>query len=809
MSQPEQARPGKRMRIRQRRADDELWTLVPDRAAPTPANAQPKAKAVVPDSGSPMWSNAGGIFQPDAQNPVPVSLPDALLPQQPPNPILGQPLLNLPTFAGISALVFDPSSDQPTLARASPTASTSATVTPATRRPATMSAFVTSPSASTTTSVSSSSVTSPSPTIVTQTRSSTATSSSVLLTTAIITASRSTSASIPSSATASAASASASPTSFLATIASSPVSITITVLVCVGILALVIAFLFFFIRRCQRRRKKRRLGDILASEFGSPRHDPSSMSEWATPGPGWTDKYYGEQIGGRMVGGASLSGSAGRPAEARDEEEYWQSGLGMGMEGGYGVARSLSQQRRTNEWANRHAEQDLARRASWEEIPYAGGEHVLEHTHVLDYAGGHGFVAPAPPPQAIVRDRSELDLPQGQLAPPQALHPTRPRPLQATSYSSYASESTYPVDEIGDIEAEQKELAETMSALDLGPGQRLDTTSPPAQTTWRDSLDWVMGSAADLIGSKLLARNGSADTLVASPPKKVGEDRFTQRPPSIRIPRPAADPRTISDQFTPLSPSYGDRFLNPTRSEPRPPTLSRQSSMISLTSSADFATTNQHGTFAQGARSRLFDAALAKNAQLEDEMEVLNDIAATMMSRQTTEVTHASELPSNASSPYARFEPATLSAGKFVSSPVDMSPSSSVSTSSSFTYRPSPPQPTNELEVPLSSDMRKGWSASSIDSKASFDAFGRGNLTPRQYHERLRMSRQRTMSKRRTTRKAAAMGPGPSMTSISTFDDSQDEYFEWQHPSNGRHDAVRELMVERRRRSDEFEESLL
>lgn len=47
-------------------------TLAANRDRQSPS-AQPKAQAVVTDSTSPFWSNAGGIFQPDAQNPMPVS----------------------------------------------------------------------------------------------------------------------------------------------------------------------------------------------------------------------------------------------------------------------------------------------------------------------------------------------------------------------------------------------------------------------------------------------------------------------------------------------------------------------------------------------------------------------------------------------------------------------------------------------------------------------------------------------------------------------------------------------------------------
>ncbi|GAA5975606.1 hypothetical protein JCM5350_002666 [Sporobolomyces pararoseus] len=782
-----------------------------------PANASPKAKAVVGDSSnSPFWSNAGGIFQPDAQNPIPISPANAPALQQLPN---GLPLasLSLPitgSVPAISALVFDPSFMQQTATLNPPTSPSSQSQT-LRRVPSPPSATLPSSSFAFQSLLRTSE-----PTTVTETRSTLATSSSLLLTTALVSASQSSispstspTPSVQSSSTSAApASASSSPTNFFATLGSSTVNITITVLVCVGILALIIAFLFFFIRRCQRRRKKRRLGDILGSEFGSPGGNGfSGMSEWATPGPGWTEKYYGEQIGGRMVGstGHGIGGGGGRSSSAGhgDEVEYWQRDYtgAMGVEGGYGVARTLSQDRRTSEWANYRreggeGENEIVSRESLGDADDGG---IAYQTHILEY-GSHEYAAPAHPPPATIRPRSEPDFTL--LAPPAPTNRprSRPQPVPSHSYSSYASESMYPVDEVGDIEAEKKELSDTMSALNLGGSNRNDNSNtPPTQSSWRDSLDWVMGSAADLIGSKLLARGGSADTLVASPAKKENKehDHFTERPPSIRIPRQAVDPLEVSDQFTPLSPSYGDRFLDPSQSNPTPCLLSRQSSMTSLTSSANFMTTNQQGTFAQSARSRLFDASVAQHAQDKDEMEILDDLAAAMMSRQTTNYTNTSELPPSLP---PLFDVTPLSTSRrFVSSPVDMSRTSSASTSSSFTYRPSPPS--NPFLTPP--EMRQARSTSSMDSKSSFDAFGRGTLTPREYERKLSMSEARKRNRENRV-VAPTIEHCSSLNSISTFNEYDTDYFtEGRSPET--EEKARELLGERRRRSAEFEESLV
>ncbi|GAA5953077.1 hypothetical protein JCM3765_007402 [Sporobolomyces pararoseus] len=788
-----------------------------------PANASPKAKAVIGDSSSsPFWSNAGGIFQPDAQNPIPISPANAPVLQQLPSavPQASPPPPNTGGNPAISALIFDPSNMQQTATLNPPTSpsSPSQTIRRAPSPPS--SALLSSSFAFQPLSATSLSSTPPNPATVTQFQSTFSISRSLLLTTALVSASQSSispsassSVSIEANSTSAAsASASSSPTNFFATLGSSAVNITITVLVCVGVVALVIAFLFIFIRRCQRRRKKRRLGDILGSDFGSPGGNGfSGMSEWATPGPGWTEKYYGEQIGGRMVGSTGHGiGGGGRTSSAGHGEkvEYWQrdftgAGTTMGMEGGFGVARTLSQGRRTSVWANYRrggeGETELDSRDPLEEAEDGG---MAYQTHILEY--GSGFAAPAPPPPATIRPRSEPDF--ALLAPPPSTDRprSRPQPVPSHSYSSYASESMYPVDEAGDIEAEKKELSETMSALNLGGSHRNDNSdTPPTKSSWRDSLDWVMGSAADLIGSKLLARGGSADTLVASPLKKENQedDHFTKRPPSIQIPRQAVDPLAVSNQFTPLSPSYGDRFLDSSQTNSDPCLLSRQSSMMSLTSSANFTTTNQGGTFAQSARSRLFDASVAQHAQDEDEMETLDDLAAAMMSRQTTSFTNTSELPPTLP-PIFDITPLSTSR-RFVSSPLDMSRSSSASTSSSFTYRPTPPQ--NPFLTP--SEMRQTRSTSSMGSQSSFDAFGRGILTPRENQRKLSMSEARKR-KRENRVVASQIEPCPSLTSISTFNDYETDYFS-DRRNTETEEKARELMRERRRRTSDFEESLV
>jgi hypothetical protein len=224
--------------------------------------------------------------------------------------------------------------------------------------------------------------------------------------------------------------------------------------------------------------------------------------------------------------------------------------------------------------------------------------------------------------------------------------------------------------------------------------------------------------------------------------------------------------------------------------------------MTSLTSSANFATTNQQGTFAQSARSRLFDASVAKHAQDEDEMEILDDLAATMMSREPTNITNSSEIPPSLPEiPYPRFDPTPLSISRrFVSSPVDMSRTSSASTSSSFTYRATPPQ--DPFLTPP--EMLQGMSTSSMGSQGSFDGFAQGGR-----HRQLSLSRQRTLSqKKRKEKKALAMEPAQSLTSISTFEDNDVDY--WTSVTNRERDAkASELIGERRRRSREFEESLV
>ncbi|GAA6058779.1 hypothetical protein JCM10212_001895 [Sporobolomyces blumeae] len=787
----------------------------PSRAASS--NAGPKAHAVLGSDAldDPFWANAGGIFRPDAQHPEPVSSllqDDDQGQDSSPNVAVSPPprtIADLPpsAIAGISALLLDSSRlATPTVARTVATLSTVPT------------ASSPSPTLSTALAASSASVSQPAsiPSTVVTTESSIAISSSAVTTTTFVSSSsESTAEPSPSSAVAASSTGAVAPAvtanpNFFTVLGSSPANIAITTLVCVGILALLIAFLFFFIRRCTRRRKKQRMGDLFLLDDDEGRH----ARGWETPGPGWTEKYYGEQIGGRMVGGGRGGAStrsasdSGRPVpeswagEGREPGYEVGDVLAMQYEGGWGIARRLSQQR--------HDEQHRSQQAhEWSAYPHDDG---IVDTHVLDYE----FPAPAPP-STLYHPGSMLPPPPS-IPPPAAVRPepyagTRldepatmppPRPsFLTTSYPSNVSESEYPPDELEDAEKrehlardEQDELAQTMADLNLSSGlneyhsytRRDPALLPPIEAdepvpragpptngsgSWRDSLDWVMGSAADLIGSRLLSRNGSDDTMVDSATKSTrksstssqsgDEDKYTRRRPRTSIVRPlrlhVKDPRTVSDAFTPLSETFGDKFLLPRSPRRDVPgsgqgplgstSLTRESSIVSFASSTAAARplTTLDGFGPQGTRNRLFTAATAHNANVklstaarpnnfacypppsdlgvdndeDEQVEVLDSIATLMMTRGSSpggEGGSAPVLGSN-KSPYGSYLSSTaprrspsssipsyespslplavLDASSprrtktFYSSPDQyMTRSDSRSTSSSFTYRPSP-----------------------------------------------------------------------------------------------------------------------
>lgn len=73
--------------VANREQNTESHSATRPRPSATVANAQPRAQAVVAEEDSPFWSTAGGIFHPDAQNPMPVSSSDVQALEQLPDSV--------------------------------------------------------------------------------------------------------------------------------------------------------------------------------------------------------------------------------------------------------------------------------------------------------------------------------------------------------------------------------------------------------------------------------------------------------------------------------------------------------------------------------------------------------------------------------------------------------------------------------------------------------------------------------------------------------------------------------------------------
>ncbi|GAA5890627.1 hypothetical protein JCM5296_004320 [Sporobolomyces johnsonii] len=609
-----------------------------------------------------------------------------------------------------------------------------------------------------------------------------------------------------SSSTAASAVATAAPVSFFQTLGSSPANIAITTLVCVGILAVAMGVLAFFIRRCHRRRKRRMLGDILGSDAGTP------GNEWATPGPGWTEKYYEDPLERHM-------------AESElDPEAIWerrQSGMygGEGIGAGAGWSAYEHDGRHvSNDWTTFGGEQGWTDMG--DEAVRRGSEHPLDYAHGQEMYQQHPAMPPMPAMTPQPYDGANNHL----AVPPPAV---RPHPLRTNAYPSYSSESQYPVDEVDDQQQPASPHTHALHDSETGSLPAVTTTSPQ-QTTWKDSLDWVMGSAAELIGSTLLARGGSSGSSdEEKEPKTAEQDRYTtyRKPSPITVP-PVADPRTIPASFTPLSANYGSRFLDPSSSAgmpavPQPAVsrapLSRQHSVASLTSSAAYFAVAQDGQMARGLRSRLADAAG------EPASSAMDKRAST-----STSSTLSWGGASSAAPPIPHFSPIPFSARRLAAPALEIAPSTS-SSSSSATYRPSRTGPARKPSMYLQPPaMRRSASSATTSSfassigRASLDAFGAraGTPTPREYHRRLSASRRKTMSKRPRApakRESGGSGSGSSEEGGSSAEELSDSSRAARERIRNARKSVQEeraraLLTERRRRSegdDELRRSLV
>ncbi|GAA5967290.1 hypothetical protein JCM11641_000503 [Rhodosporidiobolus odoratus] len=376
---------------------------------------------------------------------------------------------------------------------------------------------VASPAASSTTSLALVALASPSAPPMHSSASTAASQDSDLITPSSTTHLSASPASASASAPAAAQRDAGSPSAFFHSIGKSPAKIALTSFVSAAILAVLLGFLAFFIRRCHRRRKKDMLGDLLGHEGG------------VSPTPDWTEKY-----GDFQVGGLPRSPPFGQ-SPGVEPDEVWRRRL------------SAMEENAAAEGAGD------AEGAAW--LPNNGGD-LAEPRRNSEATIGTDILYPSR--AGSFAQHPSASLPFGALPnrlssslPPQPSHPaTTSQALQANISSDSASR--YPITPLSPSFAPvyQRETENPFSpnpaspVSSLSPGRRepAEAMSEPATRSasggWRTGLDWVMGSAAGLMESTFGAKAEPGDLEKGdfAPPNRP-EDRFTtfpRRQPSVK-----------------------------------------------------------------------------------------------------------------------------------------------------------------------------------------------------------------------------------------------------------------------------------
>ncbi|BGP14595.1 hypothetical protein JCM10213_001943 [Rhodosporidiobolus nylandii] len=320
-------------------------------------------------------------------------------------------------------------------------------------------------------------------------------------------------------------------TSFFRNLGSTPGNIALTSLVCAGILAVLLGVLAFFIRRCHRRRKKELLGDLLGTEGG------------ASPKEDWAEKY------ADFEGHTPTLQIGGQPAESPgfEPDEVWRRRLTLLEDNAVAVAPvSMA-------GVGAQDSSEGARRASDEtvgtDILYPSRAASFTHDAVIP---GSSYLSFPLPPHRSFPDPSHLQPPPSR----PSSYPLDPN-LSANSASQYSTRSPTPLSpSFAPVYQRQPAaplspppasypsevlLQSTSSAPVAIRTERAESTSPPTQASWRDSLNWAMGSAAGLVSSALGGRtasgNGSDEEKGDFGGAAGGSDRFTtfpRRQPSMR-----------------------------------------------------------------------------------------------------------------------------------------------------------------------------------------------------------------------------------------------------------------------------------
>ncbi|GAA5884659.1 hypothetical protein JCM6882_005337 [Rhodosporidiobolus microsporus] len=436
--------------------------------------------------------------------------------------------------------------------------------------------------------------------------------------------------------------------SFFSKLGKSPANIALTTIVSVGILAVLIGILAFFLRRCHRRRKKALLGDLLGSEAGdtpAPKErwtekfndedEPlagygaaagisggglaylDAESPGIEPDEVWrrrlssTDGHGGVQCGpcGMLTLPARASVvEARRPSAASSE---WTS---------FGGDHRMQQLEQPHPQHGSSAEPAGPKRESESTI----GTGILYPSYPsAAYSAYPAFhlpnrlAAPAPPAPAHLQPRPSMQPHLSTISDSIYSTTVPPTPRSPSIYLAY--QSAVPLSPaLGNVSpttpapvsphsapppspsyfAPRREIlahptnttpgiVRTLPSLSGPSGAGMQDPSPastPGAGTWKESLERVMGSAADLIGSTFSAAPAVATATAGrasdAPRGEFGQrggnggDRFTT------FPSPASPRRPHLASFSTLRPTRPP----PLNLSPAPPPLALCNSHLSLVS---------------------------------------------------------------------------------------------------------------------------------------------------------------------------------------------------------------------------------
>ncbi|KAM0747565.1 hypothetical protein T439DRAFT_383192 [Meredithblackwellia eburnea MCA 4105] len=378
-------------------------------------------------------------------------------------------------------------------------------------------------------------------------------------------------------------------------IGKSPVSITLTTIISLAILAVLIGIAAFFVRRCHRRRKRLSAGQMMlgSDDGGSPR------SEWAgdedarekghnpfeddtesdvdvLPAAIWARRTSKPPVFGGVIAPTPVAGPSGvlRPLPP--------SRTGSNSFRDVPIPEEEETEKDAAEKERKELEMDKANLMSpktflspnTQRVPSSDwtsfvGDQVWESD---DDRSSLDIQAPATirgagPMAAYTRQqphplRTSYVPPSTVGSPSQYSDPTSPKDRGVLSPSA-ATRVGNLIGDVGDEDASSPFRNPYRS-----PGSAERGINSPPRDSWRMSLDRVMGAAAELVMGKGQDRISEDD-----------EDRFTSfssprraAPPPPIVIRPPADPRDIPANFTPLSSTYSAQFAF---NAPTPPSSAR------------------------------------------------------------------------------------------------------------------------------------------------------------------------------------------------------------------------------------------